>query len=67
MCIEIHHASSQHGCNCLQSLTLAALLKDAVEHLVHADRRHNQFGRGFDRRRKEVGVRTVSKVLKPAG
>ena len=55
--IQIHPAPTHHHSDSLQRLTLAALLQNALEHFVHADRRHNQLRSGFDGRRKEVGIR----------
>ena len=63
---QIDHCALLHQRDRRQRVTFAALLQHALEDLIDADGRHDQFGWRFEGGREEVGVRTGSEVLKPA-
>ena len=63
---EIHDAALLHQRDGLQRGTLAALLANALEDLVEAERGNEQLARCLDCRREEPGVRCVGEVFQPA-
>ena len=62
---ELDDSCLVHEGHGLEGVTFVALQEDALEHLVQAEGRNQQFANGLDRGGEKRRVRSVGQVLEP--